>query len=186
MTSYDLWSLYYTVFINYWIPQAICEVYKATFMFMWSACHMSHSDTRLICSCQTNLSGTRQVCHVSCGAEPHRQWREAHRMQSKQTEGNRSSFAGWVTLECSSATITQRKYVYTRIRIYILVHIYIYIYIYMELFRVESGPCIARANRTCMPEKYKRFFATCRSDMLVAMCYKCFKKCVLSTDCYWL
>ena len=41
----------------------------------------------------------------------------------------------------------------------------------MELFRVESGPRIARVHRIHVPEKYCWFSATCGSDTLVAMTY---------------
>ena len=42
---------------------------------------------------------------------------------------------------------------------------------YMELFRVESGPRIARVHRIHVPEKYNWFSATCGSDTLVAMSF---------------
>ena len=42
---------------------------------------------------------------------------------------------------------------------------------YMELFRVESGPRIARVHRIHDPEKYHSFSAMCGSDTLVAMSY---------------
>ena len=42
---------------------------------------------------------------------------------------------------------------------------------YMELFRVESGPRIARVHRIHVPEQYNWFSATCGSDTLVAMSY---------------
>ena len=42
---------------------------------------------------------------------------------------------------------------------------------YLELFRVESGPRIARVHRICVNEKYERFAATSGSDTLVAMSY---------------
>ena len=41
----------------------------------------------------------------------------------------------------------------------------------MELFRVESGPPIARVHRIHVPEWYKWFSATCGIDTLVAMSY---------------
>ena len=41
----------------------------------------------------------------------------------------------------------------------------------MELFRVESGPRIARVHRIQVPETYWWFSATSGSDTLVAMCY---------------
>ena len=37
---------------------------------------------------------------------------------------------------------------------------------YMELFRVESGPRIARVHRIRVPEEYRWFSATCGSDTL--------------------
>ena len=43
---------------------------------------------------------------------------------------------------------------------------------YMELFRVESGPRIARLHRIHVPEQYFWFSATCGSDTLVAMSYE--------------
>ena len=42
----------------------------------------------------------------------------------------------------------------------------------MELFRVESGPRIARAHRIHLPEEYFWFSATRGSDTLVAICYQ--------------
>ena len=42
---------------------------------------------------------------------------------------------------------------------------------YMELFRVESGPRIARLHRIHVTEQYCSFSATCTSDTLVAMSY---------------
>ena len=41
----------------------------------------------------------------------------------------------------------------------------------MELFRVESGPRIARLHRIHVNEQYFMFSATCTSDTLVAMSY---------------
>ena len=41
----------------------------------------------------------------------------------------------------------------------------------MELFRLESGPHIARLHRIHVPEQYKWLSATCTSDTLVAMSY---------------
>ena len=41
----------------------------------------------------------------------------------------------------------------------------------MEMFRVESGPRIARLYRIHVPEEYFWFSATCTSDTLVAMTY---------------
>ena len=41
----------------------------------------------------------------------------------------------------------------------------------MELFRVESGPRIARVHRIHVPEEYNSFSATSGSDTLVAMSY---------------
>ena len=42
---------------------------------------------------------------------------------------------------------------------------------YLELFRVESGPRIARLHRIHVPEAHNWFAAKCKSDMLVAMSY---------------
>ena len=43
---------------------------------------------------------------------------------------------------------------------------------YMKLFRVESGPRIARVHRIHVPEMYHLFSATRGSDTLVAMFYR--------------
>ena len=42
---------------------------------------------------------------------------------------------------------------------------------YMKLFRVESGPRIARVHRIHVPEQYHSFSVTCGSNTLVAMFY---------------
>ena len=42
---------------------------------------------------------------------------------------------------------------------------------YIEMFRVESGPCISSLHRIHVPEAYRWFSATSGSDMLVAMTY---------------
>ena len=76
------------------------------------------------------------------------EWREAQRVQ---TDG-----IGAISCALSDSRVLIGQYNTT----------------YMELFRVESGPRIARLHRIHVPEQYYWFSATCGSDTLVAMSYE--------------
>ena len=113
---------------------------------VWSVCHMSDSDTLLVCSGERgpDRKYTQWLVALSrSGSE----WREAHRVQ---TERN-----GDMSCALSDSRVVIGKLIST----------------YMELFRVESGPRIARLHRIHVPELYYWFSATCGSDTLVAMSY---------------
>ena len=75
------------------------------------------------------------------------EWREAQRVQ---TDG-----IGHISCELSDSRVLVGQYIST----------------YMELFRVESGLCIARVHRIHVLEKFCWFSATCGSDTLVAMSF---------------
>ena len=103
---------------------------------------MSDSDTLLVCSFER---GARWLVALSRNGS---EWREAQRVQTD----------GEARISCALSD--------SRVLIgYGFVQ-------YMELFRVESGPRIARVHRIHVPEEYGWFSATCGSDTLVAMSYE--------------
>ena len=106
---------------------------------------MSDSDTLLVCSSEEGQGGADWLVAMSrSGSE----WREAHRVQTD----------GRVYIICAlSDSRVLIGYSYC-----------------MELFRVESGPRIARVHRIHVPEQdyWYWFSATCGSDTLVAMSYE--------------
>ena len=120
------------------------DVYRAPhdmFPNVWSVCHMSVSDTLLICSYERAAEWV--VALSRNGSE----WREAHRVQT--------DVLGSISCALSDSRVLIGQYHFTD----------------MELFRVESGPRIARVHRIHVPEKYHWFSATCGSDTLVAISY---------------
>ena len=124
------------------------DVYRAPhdtspFVKMWSVCHMSDSDTLFVCSIERGESWL--VALSRSGSE----WREEQRVQIEES--------GWMSCALSDSRVLIGG---------------LYRSTYMELFRVESGPRIARVHRIHVPEKYHSFFVTCGSDTLVAMSYE--------------
>ena len=120
------------------------DVYRAphdTSPFIRSVCHMSYSDTLLVCSHEDNKW---LVALSRNGSE----WREAQRVQTDGT--------GEISCALSDSRVLIGNNAVTP---------------YMELFRVESGPRIARVHRIHLPEEYYSFSATCGSDTLVAMSF---------------
>ena len=107
---------------------------------------MSDSDTLLLCSWEKGPDGKRAEWLVALSRNGS-EWREAQRVQ---TDG-----VGQISCALSDSRVLIGEYEST----------------YMELFRVESGPLIARVHRIHVPEKYRCFSATCASDTLVAMSY---------------
>ena len=75
------------------------------------------------------------------------EWREAQRVQ---TDG-----MGWICCALSDSRVLIGD-----------------LNTHMELFRVESGPRIARVHRIHVPKEFRWFSATCGSDTLVAMSYE--------------
>ena len=125
------------------------DVYRAphdTLPHIYSVCHMSDSDTLLVCSVEDGPDGKNARWLVALSRNDS-EWREAQRVQ---TDGR-----GFISCALSDSRVLIGQYNST----------------YMELFRVESGPRIARVHRIHMPEKYWSFSATCGSDTLVAMSY---------------
>ena len=125
------------------------DVYRAphdTSPILLSVCHMSDSDTLLVSSLEKGSDGKIAQWLVALSRNGS-EWREAQRVQ---TEGK-----GWISCALSDSRVLIGDDDST----------------YMELFRVESGPCIARVHRIHVPEKYEWFSATCGSDTLVAMSY---------------
>ena len=125
----------------------LCDVYRAphdTEPNIYSVCHMSDSDTLLVCSREYGPDRKKANWLVALshnGSE----WREAH---SVQTDGS-----GRISCALSDSRVLIGDSNST----------------YMELFRVESGPRIAFLHLIHVLEKYYEFSATCGSDTLVAM-----------------
>ena len=122
------------------------DAYRAphdTIPFINSVCHMSDSDTLLVCSGEVGpdwKDANWLVALSRNGSE----WRETHR---EQTYGDAR-----ISCALSDSRVLIGGFS-----------------TYMELFRVESGPRIASVHRIHMPELYYSFSATCGSDTLVAM-----------------
>ena len=115
-------------------------------LFVWSVCHMSDSDTLLVCSGEGGPDGEWAKWLVALSRNGS-EWREAHRMQTDRTGMNCCALSdSRVLIGAWSSKFT-------------------------ELFRLESGPRIARVHRIHVPQRYEWFSATCGSDTLVAMCY---------------
>ena len=114
---------------------------------------MSDSETLLVCSREIGPDGNNARWLVALSRNGS-EWRETHRVQ---TGG--SGYLGFISCALSDSRVLigwgDNKDIST----------------YMELFRVESGPRIARVHRIHVPEKYEWFSATCGSDTLVAMSY---------------
>ena len=113
-----------------------------------SVCHMSESDTLLVCSIEDvpdQKEANWQVAMSRNGSE----WREAQRVQ---TDG--------IGVMCCALNDSQAL-------------IGEYSSTYMEMIRVESGPRIVRVHRIHVPEAYCWFAARCGSgtDIFVAMSY---------------
>ena len=104
---------------------------------------MSDSDTLLVCLFERGPDGERANWLVALSRNCS-EWREAQRVQ---TDGR-----GYIICALSESRVLIGDYNSK----------------YMELFRVESGPRIARIH---VPAKYFSFSATCGSDTLVAMSY---------------
>ena len=125
------------------------DVYRAphdTSPSIRSVCHMSDSDTLLVCSGE--LGPDRKLTYwLVALIRNDSEWRETQRVQ---TDG-----MGTMCCALSDSRVligeSSSKYV--------------------ELFRVESGPRIARVHRIHVPEQYRWFSATCGSDTHVAMSY---------------
>ena len=125
------------------------DVYRAphdTDPRVLSVCHISDSDTLLVCSSEGGPDGKYASWLVALSRNGS-EWREAQRVQTDGMGNISCALSGSRVLIGSG---------YDK---------------YMELFRVESGPRIARVHRIHVPEEYWSFSASCGSDTLVAMSY---------------
>ena len=134
------------------------DVYKSPYdknkvksPFVSSVCHMSDTDTLLVCSSEDGPDQRRANWLFVLRRNGSDEWREAQRVQ---TDGE-----GQISCALSDSRVLIGDSDST----------------YMELFRVESGPRIALVHRIHVPEQYKWFSVTCGSDTLVAMCYRSYK-----------
>ena len=143
------------------------DVYRAphdTSSQVWSVCHMSDSDTLLVCSGEKEPDQKYARCWLVALSRIFRAWWHAplSRNGSEWREAQRVQTDGVGYISCALSD--------SRVLIgyggnEIFSH-------YMELFCVESGPRIARVHRIHVPEGYIWFSATCGSDTLVAMSSK--------------
>ena len=108
---------------------------------------MSDSDTLLVCSGELMPPDMKLAYWLVALSRNGSEWREAQRVQ---TDG-----IGQISCALSDSRVLIGDFKST----------------YMELFRVESGPRIARVHRIHVPEMYDWLSATCGSDTLVAMTY---------------
>ena len=125
------------------------DVYRAPHdksPYVWSVCHISDSDTLLVCSSEVGPD-RKYVKWLVALSRNGSEWREAQRVQTDRN--------GWTSCALSDSRVLIGDDDST----------------YMELFRVESGPRIARVHLIHVPEEYCWFSATCGSDTLVAMSY---------------
>ena len=125
------------------------DVYRAphdTSPYITSVCHMSDSDTLLVCSVEEGPDGKGALWLVALSRNGS-EWREAQRVK---TDG-----IGQISCALSDSRVLIGQDLSPN----------------MELFRVESGPRIARVHRIHVPEQYWWFSATCGSDTLVATSY---------------
>ena len=131
------------------------EVYRAphdTSSLLCSVCHMSDSDTLLVCSKERgpDMNNASWLVALSRNGS---EWREAQRLQ---TDG-----VGVISCVLSDSRVLIGEWRSKRI----------------ELFRVKSTwflmgmRRIARVHRIHVPEEYYWFSATCGSDTVVAMSY---------------
>ena len=125
------------------------DVYRGphdAFSQIWSVCHMSDSDTLLVCSSE-HLLDLKVANWLVALSRNGSEWRAAQRVQ---IDG-----MGEISCALSDSRVLIGQYNNTN----------------MDLFRVESGPRIASLHRIHVPERYEWFSAMCGSDTLVAMSY---------------
>ena len=130
------------------------DVYRSPYdksPFVWSVCHMSDSDTLLVCSGEDDPDRKKASWLVALSRNGS-EWLETHRVETDM---------GWISCALSDnrVLIGGRALGTT----------------YMELFSVESDPSIVRIHRIHrihVPSEYLWFSATCGSDTLVAMTYQ--------------
>ena len=108
-----------------------------------SVCHMSDSDTLIVCS-EEKGPDQKYANWLVALSRNNSEWREGQRVQ---TEGE-----GWICCALTASQVLIGQYNST----------------YMELFRVESGPRIERVHRIRVPEKYDWFSTRCDINTLVA------------------
>ena len=106
------------------------DVYKAphdTSPLVWSVCHMSDSDTLLVCSREygPDVNYANWLVALSRNGS---EWREANRVQTDRM--------GWNCCALSDSRVLIGNSTY------------------MELFRVEGGQRIARVHRIHVPQQY--------------------------------
>ena len=126
------------------------DVYRAPHdmsPFIRSVCYMSHSDTLLVCSGEKGPDKNYANWLVALSRNG-TEWREAQRVP---TDGE-----GGISCALSDSRVLIGNCINST---------------YLELFRVESGPRIARVHRIHVPEEYFYFSAKFSSDTLVAMSY---------------
>lgn len=127
-------------------PSDLHDVHRVPSGTVTSVCHMSVSDTLLVCTSEQNK---RWLVALSRSGS---WWREAQRVEI-ETE---------VTEPMISCALNDSRVLVGQ-----------YSAKYLELFRIENGPRIAHVQHIALSEEYTYFFAkeTYESGVLVAMSY---------------
>ena len=126
------------------------DVYRGsahdTSPILFSVCHLSDTDTLLVCSCE--IYDGKQADWLVALSRDGNEWREMHRLQTEEKGQQCCALSdSRVLVGGLNSTV-------------------------LELFRVQSGPRVERLHRIRMTEAFRYFSATCGSDTLVAMSYE--------------
>lgn len=124
-------------------PCDLRDVYNVPNCNVLGVCHMRHSDTLLVCCSEQNKGWLVALSRIRS------EWREAQREMTDPPV--------WAMISCELSDSRALVGEYNSK--------------YMELFRVESGPHIARVRRIHVPEEFRCFAATFEKVTLVAMSY---------------
>lgn len=126
-------------------PSELRDVYRVTHGGVYSVCHMSESDTLLVCSSEQNK---RWMLALNRNES---EWREAQRVQIEA-----SGETAIITCALSDSRVLIGEIDSQ----------------YMEMLRLKSGPIIEREHFIQITERYRRFSAMCGgSDTFVAMSF---------------
>ena len=149
------------------------DVYRAphdtsTYSYIRSVCHMSDSDTLLVCSTERGPDRKFAKWLVALSRNGS-EWREAQRVQTDGEGEISCALSDSRVLICGSEIGGSTYMELFRVESVHRIHV-------PELYSYFSATCgsdtrIARVHRIHVPEAFQWFSATCGSDTLVAMSY---------------
>ena len=142
------------------------DVYKSNLLdnspYIYSVCHMSDSDTLLVCSGDKGADSDNWLVAMSRNGS---EWREAQRVQTRGM--------GWISCALSDSRVLIGNSTYMELfRVESSQSIAPPVRFMKELFRIKSSLRIASVHHVNVPERFDWFSATSGSDTLVAMCYR--------------